>query len=34
VVSKSRNTPFLDWELQGRAVLTMVGGAIRYNLLA
>jgi dihydroorotase len=34
VVSKSRNTPFLDWTLQGRAVLTMVGGAIRHNLLA
>ena len=34
VVSKSRNTPFLGWTLQGRAVLTMVGGAIRHNLLA
>jgi dihydroorotase len=34
VVSKSRNTPFLDWTLQGRAVLTMVGGEIRHNLLA
>ena len=34
VVSRSRNTPFLDWELQGRAVLTMVGGEIRYKLLA
>ena len=34
VVSKSRNTPFLDWKLQGRAVLTMVGGAIRHSLLA
>jgi dihydroorotase len=34
VVSKSRNTPFLDWTLQGRAVLTMVGGAVRHNLLA
>ena len=34
VVSKSRNTPFLDWKLQGRAVLTMVGGAIRHTLLA
>ncbi|MCL2790141.1 MAG: dihydroorotase [Desulfobulbus sp.] len=32
VVSKSRNSPFLDWILQGRAVLTMVGGAIRHNL--
>lgn len=34
IVSKSRNTPFLDWTLQGRAVLTMVGGAIRHTLLA
>lgn len=34
VVSKSRNTPFLGWTLQGRAVLTMVGGAIRHRLPA
>lgn len=34
VVSKSRNTPFLGWKLQGRAVMTMVGGNIRSNLLA
>jgi dihydroorotase len=34
VVSKSRNSPFLGWELQGRAVLTMVDGTIRYSLLA
>ena len=33
VVSKSRNTPFLGWSLQGRAMLTMVSGTIRYNLL-
>ena len=33
VVSKSRNTPFLGWKLQGRAVLTMVGGAVRFTLL-
>jgi dihydroorotase len=33
VISKSRNTPFLGWKLQGRAVVTMVGGAIRHNLL-
>jgi len=33
IVSKSRNTPFLDWTLQGRAVLTMVDGSIRHNLL-
>lgn len=34
VVSKSRNTPFLGWKLQGRAVMTMVGGNIRSSLLA
>ena len=33
VVSKSRNTPFLGWQLQGRAALTMVGGEIRHTLL-
>jgi len=33
VVSKSRNSPFLGWTLQGRAVMTMVGGNIRYNIL-
>jgi dihydroorotase len=33
VVSKSRNTPFLGWKLQGRAVMTMVSGDIRYNIL-
>jgi dihydroorotase len=32
VVSKSRNTPFLGWRLKGRAVLTMVGGEVRYRL--
>lgn len=29
--SKSRNTPFDGWSLKGRAVLTMVGGAIRFE---
>jgi dihydroorotase len=33
VVSKSKNSPFLGWKLQGRAVLTMVGGRITRNLL-
>ncbi len=33
VVSKSKNSPFLDWTLQGRAVLVMVGGRITWNLL-
>ena len=32
VVSKSKNSPFLGWKLQGRAVLTMVGGRITHNL--
>jgi dihydroorotase len=32
VVSKSRNTPFLGWRLKGRALLTMVGGEVRYRL--
>ena len=32
VVSKSRNSPFLDWRLQGRAILTMVGGRVTFEL--
>lgn len=32
--SKSRNTPFGGWELQGRAVATIVGGEIRHNELS
>lgn len=34
VVSKSKNSPFLGWKLQGRAVLTVVGGRITHNLLS
>ena len=34
VFSKSRNTPFLGWSMQGRAVLTMMGGTFRHSLLA
>src|SRR2546427_285753 len=30
-VSKSRNTPFAGWELQGKAVMTIVGGEIKYS---
>ncbi len=34
VVSKSKNSPFLNWNLQGRAVLTMVGGKVTHNLFS
>lgn len=33
VLSKSKNSPFLNWDLQGRAVLTMVDGRITHNLI-
>lgn len=33
VVSKSRNSPFIGASLTGRAVLTMVGGCVAYNIL-
>jgi dihydroorotase len=33
VVSKSNNSPFFGWPMQGRAVLTMLGGRITFNLL-
>jgi dihydroorotase len=29
--SKSRNTPFAGWEMEGRAVLTLVGGRVVYD---
>src|SRR5690606_2914207 len=29
--SKGRNTPFAGWKVQGRAELTIVGGAIVYG---
>ncbi len=29
--SKSRNTPFAGWEMEGRAVLTVVGGRVVYE---
>jgi dihydroorotase len=31
-VSKSRNCPFHDWEVTGRAVMTIVGGAVKWEL--
>ena len=30
--SKSRNTPFEGWSMKGRALLTMVGGIVKYDL--
>lgn len=33
IVSKSANSPFIDWELQGKAVLTVVGGEIVFDEL-
>ncbi len=31
VVSKNTNSPFLDWEFTGKAVLTIVGGKITFS---
>lgn len=31
IVSQSKNSPFLGWQLQGKAVLTLLGGRITYN---
>lgn len=31
VVSKSKNSPFIDWQFQGKAVLTVVNGEIVYD---
>jgi len=32
--SKSRNTPFAGWEMEGRALLTLVGGRVVYDAAA
>ncbi|HEU5299014.1 MAG TPA: amidohydrolase family protein, partial [bacterium] len=32
--SRSRNTPFEGWELEGKAVLTIVGGSPVHNELS
>ncbi len=31
IVSQSKNSPFLGWQLQGKAVLTFLGGRTTYN---
>ena len=31
-VSKSRNCPFKGWEVSGRAVMTIVGGEVKWEL--
>jgi len=31
VVSQSKNSPFLGWRLQGKAVLTLLGGCITFT---
>lgn len=31
ILSKSRNSPFLGWELQGRAVLTLLAGRVTFR---
>ncbi len=31
--SKSRNTPFAGWDLQGKAVMTIVGGEVKHDEL-
>ena len=31
ILSKGKNSPFLDWQLRGKAVLTIMGGRITHN---
>ncbi|MHB8138866.1 MAG: dihydroorotase, partial [Smithellaceae bacterium] len=33
-VSRGKNSPFSGWKMKGRAVLTIVGGNIKYDSLA
>jgi dihydroorotase len=33
IVSKSGNSPFIDWQLQGKAVLTFLAGRLTHNEL-
>jgi putative protease len=31
IVSKSKNSPFIDWQLKGKAILTIVGGRVMFQ---
>jgi dihydroorotase len=33
ILSKGKNSPFIDWKLRGKAVLTIMGGRITHNAL-
>jgi len=33
IVSKSRNSPFIEWKLRGQIVATIVGGIVKYQVL-
>lgn len=33
IVSKGKNSPFLDWKLTGKAVMTICGGKVTHNIL-
>lgn len=33
ILSKGKNSPFLDWKLKGKAVLTLMGGRVTHNEL-
>jgi len=33
ILSKGKNSPFIDWELQGKAVLTIMGGCVTHDEL-
>jgi dihydroorotase len=31
VVSKSKNSPFLDWDFEGKAIMTILAGRISFE---
>ncbi len=33
ILSKGKNSPFIDWKLRGKAVLTIMGGRVTYDEL-